>query len=644
MASSFSSNDAVSDYIQHLYDFDQVRDITASVFTDNRDVIEAVFNDNNIDGELLSKNDFVTMENELADDEGRRVSSMHTTTLAVKNSIMTSPLFVPETGELENAMVVQGNVPVSMYLDQTTANLGADIQAALAKQLRFGLDSAAGVMKNCIAAHNVIHSLLLSALMYFRAKIVESRSSLADNEEGKVMAICRIADTLAEISSLVQEAKKVSYNFADKGEAKNGEGKRGASSVVVGEKYIDLTRAKLPAKCNFCNVAGHGPTPIVGQFLERLQEEYIKRNDDMVKEKRSAVQKGGLSDIFITRSSGAPQANNNIASKAASAAIQHNYAVNTGERSSIECAFKRAKFDSQVGHLMQSYTDSRIRQLEYHQQQQQQQQQQQETPGQTCAITEERERRDECRYEVERDSEAAKDNGERINLPEENRGEQPNFRVVQGIDAKAPQSLVQNVIMQQLQDQLAPPQLKTTAAAAAAAESAVPADYTELTRPRPPLPLVSPILSPAPQRQEVPAAAAAAAAESVVPADYTELTRPRPPLPLVSPILSPAPQRQEVPAAAAAAESAVPALPPDYIEKMKLPPLLSPIRSPSATTLVGSVLEPSQSETERVASEIRRLEMLGYSPSLPAIRGRDRQNRASMGAAVKKFGPRRKYK
>ena len=601
MASSFSSNDAVSDYIQHLYDFDQVRDITASVFTDNRDVIEAVFNDNNIDGELLSKNDFVTMENELADDEGRRVSSMHTTTLAVKNSIMTSPLFVPETGELENAMVVQGNVPVSMYLDQTTANLGADIQAALAKQLRFGLDSAAGVMKNCIAAHNVIHSLLLSALMYFRAKIVESRSSLADNEEGKVMAICRIADTLAEISSLVQEAKKVSYNFADKGEAKNGEGKRGASSVVVGEKYIDLTRAKLPAKCNFCNVAGHGPTPIVGQFLERLQEEYIKRNDDMVKEKRSAVQKGGLSDIFITRSSGAPQANNNIASKAASAAIQHNYAVNTGERSSIECAFKRAKFDSQVGHLMQSYTDSRIRQLEYHQQQQQQQQQQQETPGQTCAITEERERRDECRYEVERDSEAAKDNGERINLPEENRGEQPNFRVVQGIDAKAPQSLVQNVIMQQLQDQLAPPQLKTTAAAAAAA------------------------------------------AESAVPADYTELTRPRPPLPLVSPILSPAPQRQEVPAAAAA-ESAVPALPPDYIEKMKLPPLLSPIRSPSATTLVGSVLEPSQSETERVASEIRRLEMLGYSPSLPAIRGRDRQNRASMGAAVKKFGPRRKYK
>ena len=602
MASSFSSNDAVSDYIQHLYDFDQVRDITASVFTDNRDVIEAVFNDNNIDGELLSKNDFVTMENELADDEGRRVSSMHTTTLAVKNSIMTSPLFVPETGELENAMVVQGNVPVSMYLDQTTANLGADIQAALAKQLRFGLDSAAGVMKNCIAAHNVIHSLLLSALMYFRAKIVESRSSLADNEEGKVMAICRIADTLAEISSLVQEAKKVSYNFADKGEAKNGEGKRGASSVVVGEKYIDLTRAKLPAKCNFCNVAGHGPTPIVGQFLERLQEEYIKRNDDMVKEKRSAVQKGGLSDIFITRSSGAPQANNNIASKAASAAIQHNYAVNTGERSSIECAFKRAKFDSQVGHLMQSYTDSRIRQLEYHQQQQQQQQQQQETPGQTCAITEERERRDECRYEVERDSEAAKDNGERINLPEENRGEQPNFRVVQGIDAKAPQSLVQNVIMQQLQDQLAPPQLKTTAAAAAAA------------------------------------------AESAVPADYTELTRPRPPLPLVSPILSLAPQRQEVPAAAAAAESAVPALPPDYIEKMKLPPLLSPIRSPSATTLVGSVLEPSQSETERVASEIRRLEMLGYSPSLPAIRGRDRQNRASMGAAVKKFGPRRKYK
>nr|BDT63203.1 MAG: wsv131-like protein [Hemigrapsus takanoi nimavirus]GBG35359.1 wsv131-like protein [Hemigrapsus takanoi nimavirus] len=631
MANSLHSNGAVADYIKRLYNFDQAREITANVFTDNRDVIEAVINDNNVDGELWSKNDFVTMENELVDDEFRRVSSTHTTTMAVNDSTVKSPLFDLNTGELENAMVVQGNVPVSVYLDQTPAGLAADVKAALAKQLSFGLDSAAGVMKNCIASHNVIHSLLLSALMYFRKKIVENGSSLADNEEGKVMAICRIADTLAEISSLIQEAKKISYNLADEGEAKKGGGGRGVSSAVVGEKYIDLTRAKLPAKCKFCNVAGHGPTPIVGQFSDRLQKEYIKRNYDIVKEKRSAVQKGGLTDIFITRSSGAPQANNSIASKAASAAIQHNYAVNTGEQSSIECAFKRAKFDSQVGHLMQNYMDSRIRQLEYQQQQQQyyyEQQQQQETPGQTYIVTEERKKEDECRYEIVRNSEqkenkeeeecesgtdettessaiapssvtkqkekeeslsperdnasqvevvevaaavAAKDNGERINLPDKNGGDQPNFRIVQRNNAKTPQSLARNAIMQQYLDQRAPPHLKT-------------------------------------------------AVETV------------------SLIHSPAPQRQ-----APVAESS-PALPPSYLEKIKPLPSLSPIRSPPSTALVGSVLEPSQSETERVASEIRSLEMLGYSPSLPAIRGRDRQNRASMGMAVKKFGTRRMYK
>ena len=641
MASSVSSNDAVADYMQRLYALGEVRGITANVFTGNRDVIEAIIGDNNVDGELWSKNDFVTMENELADDEGRRVSSIHTTTLAVKNSTLTSPFFDSDTGELENAMVVQGNVPASVYLDQTSADLDTDIQAALAKQLSFGLDSAAGVMKNCIAAHNVIHSLLLSALVYFRAKIVESGSSLADNEEGKIMTIYRIAHTLAEISSLVQEAKKVSYNLAN--ETRNG------GDAVIGEKYIDLT--ELPVKCIFCNDVDHGPTPIVGQFSDRLRREYIKRNGDIIKKKRNDVQRGGLTDFFIT--SGA-----NIASKAASTAIQHNYAVNTGERSSIECAFKRAKFDSQVGHLMESYMDSRIRQNETSEQS-------------SCVITDEvvREHEEKAPIREEKVLSPERDNAIKIVAAE----------VSLSDENKEEQSVKQNLIMQRSQNplQLAPesssdklirppaPQRQESTLPAELTrlpvspihsprqDSALPPGLVEMVRPPPPP--VSPIHSP---RQE-----------SALPPGLVEMMRPLPPP--VSPIHSP---RQDSALPPGLVEMMRPppppvspihsprqdsALPPGLVEMMRLPPPpVSPIHSPrqesalppgltkpsSPPTSVGSVLEPSQSETERIASEIRRLEMLGYSPSLPAIRGRDHQNRASMKTTVKKFDPRGRYK
>ena len=673
MASSSSSTDAVAGYIQRLNTLGQVEDITTNAFTHNIDEIKHANKINNIDDEPWSKNDFVTMENELSDDNGNRVSSMPTTTLAVRTSDLKSPFFDPDTGELVNAMVVQGNVPFSAYLDQALTDLDADILTALTKQLNFGLDSAAGVMKNCIAAHNVIHSLIVSVLMYFREKIVENRSSLADNEEGKVMAICRIADTLSEISSLIQEAKRVSYKLADDG---------GVSTTVVGERYIDPIRAKQPAKCNFCSVAGHGPTPIVGHFLDRLQKEYIKRNVDIVKEKRSAVQKGGLTDIFITRSSGVPQA---IASKAASAAIQHNYAANTSERTTIECAFKRAKFDSQVSHLMRRYTDSKTRQFEY----QYGLQEQQESPGRTEKIDE---RKSEHEEEVTTKSRAVspkeKENegfltperenaSVRMYLPDENEEKQPN---VQQIFAKSSQFLTPNLTMQRFQDQLAPPQLETTV------ETTLSSGSTEPIRPLPPhsftgslSPPLSPIHSPEPQVQQTSVAESgatllsyyadryshyakrysyyadaykqASAAESgdallsyyadryshyskrySYYADaYAELilqSRPSS-LPHISPIHSPEPQRR------GPVVETGPISHPSYDEQVK-PSLLSPIHSPP----IGSVLEPSQSETDRIASEIRGLERLGFSPSLPAIRGRDRQNKASM---EKEFDSRSRY-
>ena len=558
-----SSSDAVAEYIQRLTTFDQVKDINANVFTENREVIEAVINDNNVDGELLSKNDFVTMENELVNDEGMRISSTHTTTIAVQNSTVTYPHFEPDTGELKNAMVVQGNVPVSLYLSQTSAGLDADIQAALDKQLRFGLDSAAGVMKNCIAAHNIIHSLLLSALMFFRSKIVENGSSLADNEEGKIMAICRIANTLIEISSLLQEAKKVSYKLVDESETKNEE-EGDASSVAVGEKY--LTKTKLPAKCNFCNVAGHGPTPVVGQFSDKLRKEYLTRNEDIIKKKRNAVQKGGLNDIFITRSSGASL-------KAASVAIQYNYAVNNGERSSIECAFKRAKFDSQIGQLIQNNMDSRI----------------QEAPEEVVEHTDEI-----------AGSNAVAESSETNPSPEQvatNENEEQSDMTLNEISGVDLEEFVKRVFPQFTDEEnnimSEEEMMKTLIEVPNNADQVAAGEEKESNVEKVSQPLVKKLKLQRIQDQLTP--------------PQLELTRP---LPFISPLRSPAPP---------------PPTGPSYGEMVNPLPLS-----------VGSVLEPSQAETDRVASEIRTLEMMGQSPSLPAIRGRDRQNRASMKKFVKK--------
>ena len=570
MANYSSPNDTENKYIALLNSFDNVRDITTKVFTDDTYEIETEIINNNIDNDLWSINDFVTMENQLVNKEGKRVSSMCTTSSVVKNSDINPPTFNPDTGELENAMIVQGNVPVSSYLKQVKND--DDIKKALAKQLRFGLDSASGVMKNCIAAHNVIHSLLLSLLVYFRTKIVKS-SFFVDNEEGNVMMFCRIMDTLAEISAVIKKAKNISYKLADGGGLKD--------SVIVGEKYIDLTRAKLPSKCTFCNITGHGTTPIVEQFSDRLQKEYIKRNKSIIEEKRNAVQKGGLTDIFITRSGNA----------ASTAAIQHNY---DAEQSSMECAFKRAKFDSQVDYLIKkSYSEDIPKPIDAKPPQSQtliMQYQDQLAPPPQLDIT----------VPTESSIGSPSHSEEITNEPS------PIFKLVQRTDAKPPQSHTQKLIMQ-YRDQLAPPpQLDITAPAELSEkkiEEFVKKNLPQFIDKDKNILSEEAMMKVLTQDKELPT--------------YIEMMRP---LPFLSPI---SPNVLESETEKIASEMG-----------REIPPI-----SPT----IASVLEPSQSETEKIASDIHKFEMLGYSPSLPAILDRDRRNRTSMRMAVKKKIPKNNY-
>ncbi|KAK3894161.1 hypothetical protein Pcinc_002069 [Petrolisthes cinctipes] len=232
---------------------------------------------------------------------------------------------------------VIGNVPVDSHLDMSALNLDPDLREAITKQLRFELDAASDIIKNYIASHNVMHSFAFSALRLFSDRINEKRGAWTDQEEGNFMAVCRVVDTCADVAVLIKEAKTTMANIMDKEIG-------GDAPVVVGSKYIESTvtgKGGGPTRCNLCGDVGHGSTPILGQFSDRLRKEYTKRNEYAVKEKKRKQMSEGMCDMFVVRSAAKGGECFAADTTASTRAVQQNIHGLNEDTSSIENARRR---------------------------------------------------------------------------------------------------------------------------------------------------------------------------------------------------------------------------------------------------------------------------------------------------------------
>ena len=355
MAVAGSANDAVAEYLDNLYSFDSVQDnetANAKVFTEDRKVVTTVV-EKNIIGELWSEADFLTSENILSDGPGQqRISSLHTVTLLTKNSKLTTPSFSfdNEDVQLSGLWKSLGATPSadSMVFPDNSVDDDKSLEA-VKRQLVFGTDVAAEVMKNCIASHNVIYSFLYSLLQFFRTKVVESEY-FDDDAKGQDMMVCRVIEVCAEILALIQESKKATSSSLDMSKCSDV---NKADAVLTEAAYLKATGA-IPPKCRYCKTGGHGYSPILGQFNSAIRKEYWKRNEKQINEFKDA-HKTVTPDNFITRS--APP-NRKRAGKVETVASQSNEFICPTESSNIECALRKATFNSQVTSLMRDYLDS----------------------------------------------------------------------------------------------------------------------------------------------------------------------------------------------------------------------------------------------------------------------------------------------
>lgn len=357
MAAFSSANDAVAEYLAKLYSFDSVQDnetVNANLFTDDREAVTKVV-ENNIVDELWSEADFLTSENILSDGPGQqRISSLHSITLLTKSSKITTPSFLESVNKEGNEDVQLtglwkslGATPVDMEFQDGV--LDDESLEAVKKQLFFGTDVAAEVMKNCIASHNVIYSFLYSLLQFLRAKVVESEC-FHDDAKGKDMLVCRIIEVCAEIVALIQESKKAtSSSLIHKADAVLTEA---AYLKAVGKRK---SVTALPPKCQYCKTTGHGYTPILGQFSSAIRNEYRKRNEIQITEYKN-VHKTVIPDNFITRSA---LPNKKKAGKVEMAASQTSEFIDPIESRNIKRALRRATFNNQVTSLLTDYLDSK---------------------------------------------------------------------------------------------------------------------------------------------------------------------------------------------------------------------------------------------------------------------------------------------
>nr|BDT62702.1 MAG: wsv131-like protein [Metapenaeus ensis nimavirus] len=235
------------------------------IFTSNRNITKKAY------GALAGvteKDDYITLENVIADGEGKRITSLLTMDLLLESCNLRQPKVDAETNVLsglECAMAVPTN-DIVLAPQSVSAVLNGAAELAMRDQMRFGFDPITEILKNCCASHTIMHSFLKSALLALYERIRNWGPSQLETH-GQEMALCAALEIVSSICQIVHEAKQATTH-RDVGTsvtASNGR-TRGVSSAMT---------------CTRCKAKGHGLSPVVQPLIDQIDKRYecITTND-----------------------------------------------------------------------------------------------------------------------------------------------------------------------------------------------------------------------------------------------------------------------------------------------------------------------------------------------------------------------------
>ena len=173
---------------------------------------------------IVGKDDYLTLENVIADPEGNRITPFVTMDVMLQTCSLKHPSVKDDNTSIlfgvENAMAIPAEAIVE------TPALAKDIwdgtaESALQSQIRFGFNPVTELFKNCCTSHTIIHSVLRSALLTLYEKTKEWGSKHLE-EQGQEMSLCAVLDVMSKVCAIVEEAKEATARLhVDTGKKKS---------------------------------------------------------------------------------------------------------------------------------------------------------------------------------------------------------------------------------------------------------------------------------------------------------------------------------------------------------------------------------------------------------------------------------------
>lgn len=257
------------------------------------------------------RDDYITMENVIADPNGKRISSLLTMRVILETCNIKHPsVDGAALSGLENAMAVPPDFIIESP-DVVLAMGDGALDQAVRSQLRFGFDPATEILKNCSASHTVIHSFLKGVLQTLYEKI-KAWGSRQLETAGQEMALCKALEICDAICQVIEEAKQATCN--------------NNRAVVAG------------GACGLCKGKGHGRSSIVTPFIRSVDERYKQTS-------QASSWHGGVPAEFLVRGG--------HARKRRSAASNESAVASEWAIQNVRNAAKRAKLNKSVSAIVE---------------------------------------------------------------------------------------------------------------------------------------------------------------------------------------------------------------------------------------------------------------------------------------------------
>lgn len=272
--------------------------------------------------DVRTEDEFVTVENIIGDTHtGKRISIILALQLFIKSIEIDHPKVIEiqkkhyhnhcnsilDGTYTENDQTDQQNKLLLMHglekanaahfqalIEKTSSDKGikasTEWQNVMRTLMKFGFEPISEILKNCSAAHTLIYSVLASLLKTLRLKITErwSRDVLSNRFVGNEMALCAAIETCQKVAMLISDAKTITENCPPLHSRQlwRSDDLENISNLIeppppsLSHKNKTKKRVKIKQtfeeekKCWYCANEGHGQSPIVGNFLSRINRVY----------------------------------------------------------------------------------------------------------------------------------------------------------------------------------------------------------------------------------------------------------------------------------------------------------------------------------------------------------------------------------